>query len=296
MELSNLIGSIRNISLNDRLSDDAVVALMNIHLSMMSMIFTGMSDAGYGSAEYHRDAVGKLFSLCRKRSTANQSLLRCSRLTPVMYTALCLPDTVFDNRRHDACLSRSFRMADKWRKQTDDMPLPSDRKSRMTEYGILQSLIGAFAYVVEEDKVSDPDFLYLKRRISEWASEMNEDGSWSGICDYEAIRRIDIMIGNSNSDSDTRFDMQIERGLNCCFNKITAARHIDCQTLFYLYRAMMFGIGISDIRKVDMLAEYAVRQLDSYPHGSDEWLWYASVAVDRECEKINNNIKRQMLA
>ena len=41
-ELQNLIVSIRNIPLNDNLSDDAVIALMNIHLSLMSMIIANM--------------------------------------------------------------------------------------------------------------------------------------------------------------------------------------------------------------------------------------------------------------
>lgn len=293
--LQNLIGSIRNIPLNDGLSDDAVIALMNIHLSLMSMIVTNMLEDEFGDPEFHREAMNSLFAICSRRSRSDRSLARSSRMTPAMYHIFCMPDTLFDDRKHNACISRSFRMIAEWRRKAKRSAV-LDERNRMIEYGILQSLLEAFAYIVDEDKECDKDFLYLRHRIAEWASEINDDGSWSGISDYDAIRQIDIMIGSSGSNGDKRYDLPIEKSLYYYFDKITDNRNqnIDCHTLFHLYWTMMWGFNQPDYQKIDTVTERAAGIIDSCTSGGDEWLWYAAVIIDRECVRIHNEIKREI--
>lgn len=275
--LKKYIEAIRTIPIDENLSDDAVIALTNIHLSLMSMF--------EGDVALHREAMDKLFAICRKRSTSNQSLSRSSRMTPAMYNVLCMPDTVFDDRKHNSCMNRSFRIAEEWRKKAT-----VDEKSRITEYGVLQSIMNAFVYVVDEDTQSDRDFCYLSQRIAEWSSELNTDGSWRDVSDYGAVRRLDIMIVYSNTYGDNRFDIQ--KALRHYFNKIIKAKGVDSQTLFYLYRT----IDPADEHTANRVAERAIQLSEPYKQGSAEWLWYMAVVIDRECEKINNDIKEKMLA
>lgn len=292
--MQNLIGEIRNIPLNDSLSDDAVIALMNIHLSLMSMIVANMLEDEFGNPEFHREAMNRLFAICGRRSRGDQSLARSSRMTPAMYNILCMPDTIFDERKHNACISRSFRMIDEWhRKMKNSAAL--DEKARIIEYGILRSLQEAFAFIVDENRKCDRDYLYLRHRVAEWASGINDDGSWSGISDYDALRQIDIMIGNSAFNGDSRCDIPIEKSLCYYFDKITGNHYIDCHTLFRLYWTMMWGTNRPDYQKIDTVAKRAAGIMDSYPSGGDEWLWYAAVVIDRECVGINNDIKQGIL-
>ena len=195
-----------------------------------------------------------------------------------------MPDTIFDERKHNACISRSFRMIDEWHKKMK-ISVVLDEKACIIEYGILQSLLDAFTYIVDENKKCDKDFLYLRHRIEEWASEINDDGSWSGISDYDAIRQIDIMIGNSGFNGDNRFDIPIEKSLYYYCDKITDNHYIDCHTLFQLYWTMMWSFNRPDYQKIDTATKRAARIMDSYVSGRDEWLWYAAIIIDRECVK-----------
>lgn len=80
------------------------------------------------------------------------------------------------------------------------------------------------------------NYIYLIRRIGEWSSDLDDSGCWSGISDYEAMRRLDIMIGNSYCCGDIRFDGQIERSTSSYFDRIMDSDCADSRTLFYLYR------------------------------------------------------------
>ena len=294
--LKGYIDEIRSIPIDNSLSDDAVIALMNIHLSIISMIIADMLEGEYGDAKFHREAMEKLFAICRKRSANNQTLARCSRMTPVMYNIFCMPDTVFDDRKYDSCVKRSFRLADEWHEKIKDIR-SLDKNSSIIEYGVLQSILEAFIYVVDEDKETDKDYLYLKRRIEEWASALDDKGCWSGLSDYEAVRRLNIMLGNSNSNGDNRFDAHIEKALCFYYGRITGKDCIDCKTLFYLYRAMMQGIECHDNHRIDTITNCAIHMIDSpFVGGQDNRLWYMAVLIDRECVRISHEIKQKMLA
>lgn len=294
--LKEYIEEIRSIPIDNSLSDDAVIALMHIHLSLMSMIVANMLEDEYGNPEHHREAMEKLFAICSRRSANNQCLMRRSRVLPAMYNFFCMPDTVLDGRKYNFYLNRSFRMMDEWHEKTK-YTRTLDEKTRIIKYGVLQCIIYTFIYVVDEDKKTDKDLLYLKRCIEEWTSELNDNGCWCGISNYEAMRRINIMIGNSNTNSDNRFDAQIEKALSVYFDIITSNDCIDCKTLFYFYWALMWGIECHDKQQVDTITDCAIRMLKSpFAVDRDKRLWYMTVLIDRECVRINEEIKQKMLA
>lgn len=293
--LKEYIKEIRSIPIDNSLSDDAVIALMNIHLSIMSMIVANMLEEEYGSAGIHREAMERLFAICRKRSSSNQTLARSSRMTPAMYNVFCMPDTLFDDRKHNSCFSRSFRLADEWHEKTKDIR-SLDKNARIIEYGVLQSILDAFIYVVDEDKEADRDYLYLRRRIEDWASVLDDNGSWSGLSVYEAVRRLNVMIGHSNTNGDNRFDAQIEKALWFYYDRITGSDAVEGQTLFYLYWAVMWGIEYHDSQKIDTISNSAIQMLE-YPFdvAQDNRLWYMVVFIDRECVRVSNEIKHKTL-
>lgn len=294
--LKEYIGEIRAIPLDDRLSDDAVVALMDIHLSLMSMIVANGLEDTYGGAAAHRAAMEKLFALCSRRSAGNQSLERSSRMIPSMYSIFCMPDAVFDDRRHSACLNRSFRLAKAWREKTKGIP-PTDEKARMTEYGVLQSILEAFLYVAGEDKAADEDYLYLKRRIEAWASALDPDGRWIGLSDEEAMNRLALMTGYSKAELDRRFDARIEKALGFYCDSITGHERIDGRTLFNLYRTSMSWAGYQDSPGTGTIVACAIRGLESaFAVDLDDRLWHMAVLIDRECADINSEMKQKVLA
>ena len=287
-ELSKYIRSVSDIRLDDSLSDDAAVALTNIHLSVLTLPAADTECGEYADASFHRGALERLFAICRKRSGANQTLARSSRMTPAMYNALSIPDTLFDGRKHRSCLKRSFRMADEWYDKTKGAGMTWDRGMRITEYGILQSLLDAFVHVVDRNKDAERDYLYLRRRMGDWASELDGGGGWSGISDYEAMRRLNIMLGNSNTNGDSRFDSHIERALRYYYDRIMCMESVDCRTLYYLYWAMMWGAGGPCTEKTDAIGDCARRMLDT-PDAldRDKRLWFMAVCIDRECVSAN---------
>lgn len=294
-ELLDLIRSIRAISLNNKLSDEATFALTNIHLSLMNMIVVNMLEDEYGNPMFHREAIEKLFSICCQRSASHQSLSRRCRMTPILYSIFYMPDTIYDDHKFNIFYKRAVRIFNDWRGKFGNCA-SLNAKARTLEYDILRSHMDSFAYVIDEDKVDNAEFLYIKHRISDWALELNNEGRWATISDYEAMRRIDIMTGNSNTHGDNHYDAQIEKAQCFYFNKLTNDDHIDCRAMYYLYRTMLWGICTPDYEKIDIIAKRACCQIDSHAIGSDEWLWLASIVIDSECVKIYRNVQLQLIA
>lgn len=294
--LKEYLGEIRSIPLDNRLSDDAVVALMNIHLSVLTMLVADGLEGKYGSAAFHRAAMEKLYAICRRRSTDSQTLLRRSRLVPAMYTVFSMPDSVFDARKYEACLTRSFRMADEWHERTKDAR-PQDRDARIVEYGVLESILEAFVYVVDADREADRDYRWLMRRVGEWASSLGDDGSWAGLPEDEAVRRLHILTGHANIAGDRRFDAQIEKALQLRYERIAGSGGTDCQTLCGLYWTLMRSIGRWDSRKLDTLADCAACRAEApQTTDPDQRLMYMAVHIDRACMTLHHETKQKMLA
>lgn len=294
-KLAGQINEIQALRIDDRLTDEAVVALMNIHLSVANLIVANNLETEYGSAAPYREAMNRLFAICHKRCRSNQTLARRSRMIPALYTCSPCPmpcstntETAWSNTAHGALSTNG-------RRNTTRQPLTEPE--RRTEYGILRCIIEATRYMVEEEKPVQPDFRYMRQRVETWASEMNADGSWDGITTSEALQRLDILTGYANAHGGIHFDSVIGRARNRCFGQIISHdSNTTSRELFLLYWTLIWGIGQPDRTHAEAVAKRAAERLNTCPEGSDEYLWSLAVYMDCTCMKLNHDIKMQMLA
>ena len=296
-KLAGQINEIRAFRIDDRLTDEAVVALMNIHLSVANLIVANNLETEYGSAAPHREAMDQLFAICHKRCRSNRTLARRSRMIPALYNLFAMPDAVFDEHRDRMVEHCAWRAIDEWQKKYDTTKQPLTEPERRTEYGILRCIIETMRYVVEEDKLVQQDFRYMQQRVETWASEMNADGSWDGITTGEALQRLDILTGYANAHGGIHFDSVIERARNRCFEQVISyGTATTARELFLLYWTLIWGIGQPDWTRAETVAACAAERLNACPEGSDEYLWSLAVCMDYTCIKLNHDIKMQMLA
>lgn len=296
-KLAGQINEIRALRIDDRLTDEAVVVLMNIHLSVANLIVANNLETEYGSAAPYREAMNRLFAICHKRCRSNQTLARRSRMIPALYNLFAMPDAAFDEYRDRMVEHCAWRAIDEWQKKHDTTKQPLTEPERRTEYGILRCIIETMRYVVEEEKTSQPDFRYMQQRIETWAAEMNADGSWDGITTGEALQRLDILTGYANAHGGIYFDSVIERARNRCFEQVIShGTATTSRELFLLYWTLIWGIGQPDWTRAEAVAKRAAERLNACPEGSDEYLWSLAVRMDYTCIKLNHDIKMQMLA
>ena len=285
------------MNIDHQLTDEAVVALMNIHLSVASLIVANNLETEYGSAAPHREAMNRLFAICHKRCRSNRTLARRSRMIPALYNLFAMPDAVFDEHIDRMVERCAWRAVDEWQKKYDTTKQSLTEPERRTEYGILRCIIETMRYVVEEDKPAQPDFRYMQQRVETWASEMNADGSWDGITTGEALQRLNILTGYANAHDGIHFDSVIERARNRCFEQIIShGTDMTSRELFMLYRTLIWGIGQPDRTRAEAVAARAAERLNTCPAGSDEYLWSLALCMDCTCMKLNHDIKMQMLA
>ena len=296
-KLAGQINEIRAFRIDDRLTDEAVVALMNIHLSVANLIVANNLETEYGSAAPHREAMNRLFAICHKRCRSNQTLARRSRMIPALYNLFAMPAAVFDEHRDRMVERCVWRAVDEWKKKHDTTRQPFTEPERRTEYGILRCIIETMRYVDEEDKLAQPDFRYMQQRVETWAAEMNADGSWDGITTGEALQRLDILTGYANAHGGIYFDSAIEQARRRCFEQIIShGTDTTARELYMLYRTLIRGIGQPDRTRAEAVATCAAEQLNTCPAGSGEYLWSLAVCMDYTCIKLNHDIKMQMLA
>ena len=315
-KLKKYIAEANAIETGRTLSDDAVEALMEIHLSVAGMAAVGgesgyvngecvsvRGEAWYGSVASHRAAIERLFGICLRRCRSNSSLERRSRLVPVLYNIFHMPDAAFDAHRDMMVGRRACRATEEWLSKAGDTSRPFTEEERRTEYGILNCIIESMRYTAEEDKLENPTFQYMRSRVEAWAKELNADGSWEGISTGETLQRIDVMTGNSNVHGDTRFDALIAKARTRCFERIIGcgtkavpSTTLNARDVFMLYRTLMWGIGPADWRRAEAIAKVAAMQLEACPQGSDGRLWSFAVLIDLTCVKINEAVKRRTLA
>lgn len=215
-QLKDSIDAVRTIRIGDHLSDDAVVALMDIHRNLAEIEALGLS--AYGHSGEHRQAVEHLYAICLRRSAAHQTLARRCRMIPSLFTLFVLPDTPVDERRLAVCLNRAFKVAAQWRSGTET--------DGMLACDALRCLVEAFAYVPEEDRKTDPDYRFLQQMATRWLSEMQPDGSWPGLPDREALRRLDLLSGFLSLSGDIRRNTvmaaRLETAVTACRARLEA--------------------------------------------------------------------------
>ena len=322
-ELYEMTEALRQLPPKEGMSDEALAALMEAHLSVAKMAAV-IGETGHVSVASHRAAIERIFEICLRRCRSVSSLERRSRLVPVLYNMFHMPDASFDARREMMAGRRACRAIDEWLSEAGDASRPLTGEERRTEYGILNCIIESMRYAAEEDKLANPAFQYMRSRVETWASEMNADGSWEGIGIGEALRRIDVMTGNSNVHGDNRFDALIMKARSRCFERIIGnemnvadiaadtMKHantvgsvamtgpvtmtLPAREVFMLYRTLTWGIGPADWSRAEAVAKVASMQLETCPQGSDGRLWSLAVLIDLSCMKINEAVKRRTLA
>ena len=239
-KLKKYIAEANAVETGRTLSDDAVEALMEIHLSVAGMVavggesgyvsgnagsangesVSGRGEAWYGSVAFHHVAIERLFGICLRRCRSNSSLERRGRLVPVLYNFFHMPDAAIDVRRDMMVGRRACRAIEEWLSKAGNVSRPFTEEERRTEYGILNCIIESMRYTADEDRLENPAFQYMRGRVETWARELGADGSWEGINIGEALQRIDVMTGNSNVHSDNRFDALIVKARTHCFERI----------------------------------------------------------------------------
>ena len=297
-ELLNLIKEIRDIPLNDKLSDDALIALSRSYVSMQNLVVANNLDSVYGNRREFEKALDILYRICSKRCQTNQSFARRCRMTPVLYIIVYMQMRVVDMKKSRECFGLMWDIVDEW------MTRPDTHADRDCVYGVLRCIASLHNYTAGNDRNNASEFLWFKQRVSDWAVSMNDEGRWDGIPSSEAVCRIEVMSRNSNMFLDTSNDESLEKSRTSYCKSILGSLHYSNRmplrnfglTLFMLYEVMMWGVGTPDYELANEIAESAKQQAEQYPCGSDEWMLYQSTVLDRLCMRVGEEIQEQMLA
>lgn len=285
-ELSGLIMSIRDIRLNDSLSDDALIALSRSYVSMQNLVVANGLDSEFGSRKEFEKALDILFRICHRRCQPNQPFARRSRLLPLLHGLVTLPMRVAELRRVQECNGQMWQLVDEW------MQNPETHAERMSVYGVLRCIAALWGGMADEERTAgNAEVLWFRQRIGDWASLLSGEGRWDGVESGEALCRIEVMSRNSNLFLDGSNDELIELARSSYCESVLGALGRrsgmpprGCgMRLFMLYEVMMWGVGIPDLDSVDEIARTAAALAEQCPCGSDEWLLCRSTVLDRLC-------------
>ena len=262
-ELSNLIKEIRDILLNDKLSDDALIALSRSYISMQNLVVANNLDSEYGNRKEFEKALDILYRICFKRCQPNQTFVRRCRMTPMLYVIVYMQMRGVDMRKSEECRKLMWQVVDEWMKR------PDTHADKDSVYGVLRCVTNLYYYTSENDRNNASEFMWFKQRVSDWAALMNNDCRWNGISSGEALCRIEVMSRNSNMFLDTSYDKRIERAsISYCTSILEGLRRSNGMslrnfglTLFMLYEVIMWGIGVQNSALVNEIAESAKNRL-----------------------------------
>ena len=295
-ELLHLIDSIREIPLNDRLSDDAVIALSRSYVSMQNLVVANGMEPTYGNRKEFEKALDILYRICRQRCRYSQPFARRSRMTPVLYMIVYMQMYGVALQKSRECEELMSNLVNEW------MRCLETHAERTAVYSVLRCISNLFCYVSEHDRENDLNFLWFKQRIGDWAVTVSGAGKWDGISASEALCRIEVMSRNANMFLDTSNDEVIEQVRTSYCKSILGQLHRSNGkplrnyglTLFMLYEVMMWGISPVNNEIINAIARCAIRLVTQYPQGSDEWLLYQSTILDWLCMQVTAEIQNQM--
>ena len=296
--LSNLILSVRNIPLDDRLSDTALAALSRSYVSMQNLAAVHGPDPSYGERVAFEKALDRLYRICLPRCQADQPFARRSRMTPLLHAMVYLQMRGVDREKSHACYGLMRGLVDEW------MRNPALSGDRTPVHGVLRCIGNLYDGVPEAERSREKDFQWYRQQIRDWAAQTDGEGRWAGISPDEALGRIEIMGRNSNLLADTSCDASADRSRRAyCQSILEHLRQPDGKplrgigrTLFLLYEVVMWGIGAPDGEWVDAIADAAQRQAARCTYGSDEWLLCQSTVLDRLCMQVGEEIQVRMFA
>ena len=292
-ELASLIDSIRNIPMNDKLSDDAVIALSRSYISMQNLVVANGLDSEYGNRKEFEKALDILYGICCKRCRSSQPFDRRSRMIPVLYSIVYMRMQGVELCKSDECEELMAGLINEW------IERPEAHGEHPSVYGVLRCISDLFYYVAAEDRNSNEVFLGFKQRIRDWVARMDDAGQWSGISAWEALCRLEIMSRDSYMFLDTSHDAVIERSrTGYCKSVLEGLRGSNGMLvqnsgllLLMLYEVMMWGIAAPDYEQVNAIVDRAKRLAEQYPHGSDGWLLYQSTYLDRLCMQVGREMQ-----
>ena len=309
--LKERLAEIAAVRVDDSLSDGALAALTAIHQSLASLA----ASEPEGTESEARETLAQLCAQCVRRSAGNQRLTRRGRMLPLLFHLFSQTDTPFDEARYAVCLRRTFRLAEDWHRKWGAVPdCDLSAKQRDNEYDLLRCLVEAFRYADEADRREDPDYRYLATRLTAWLSAMEADGSWRGISDREAVRRLDVLtsfepfINDSTADpaAGYPFTKRIAQSVNVYFARTVrsidaADPAADAETLYQLYQIVQYGLTRPDEAKAAQIARWAVRKTAPALPGAAETLqsdslWALAIVLDHECQQQNQRLKTRLLA
>lgn len=296
LELINIIDSVRKITLDDRLSDDAVTALVRCYISMQNLAAANGVATEYGTRKEFEDALNILYRICAKRCQSNQPFVRRSRMTPVLYMIAYMQLYNVELQRCRECNDLMYELVDEW------MNTPETLREKSSAYGVLRCISNLCYYLADEDCQDDPYFMWFKQCVDDWVANLDIEGQWRDIPSNEALCRIEIMSRNSNMFLDASNDLLIEKiSRNYCnfiledFRRSKGALSDGQETtLFMLYQVMIWGIGSPNHELIDNIVECAKMAAHSSA-GTDAWLMLQSAYIDWECMKIHNKLKYKTL-
>lgn len=210
-------------------------------------------------------------------------------MAAIMYDIVSRQLSRHNPRQSDDCYRKIYGLLD----DTDFLTLSEN--DFLSEYYICRCVANMFAYVDSAARTSYEHFCRFRRKISEWSADMRSDTD----C-YEALCRLDIMIRNSDMYSDDTYDVLIDdlRTKYCrsVIDRLKSSENIsqrDCLMLVMLYQTMR---GTSDVCVLGEISDFAERQFELFPHGSDMRLMCLSVVIDSVRRSVNDHIKREFLA
>lgn len=287
-EISALIGAIKNIPTDERLSDSALAALSAINATLYQLVVSEDLEAEYGNRRQYRDKIEELYRIGRQRYEKKDCTGK-SRILPVLYDiAYRLP--LSDSRKLEQCETAAFRLIKSYLQE-------NDKQEWQTEHGILKCIENAYRHTTEDDRESE-EYTYFKRRIAAWISEWNAVGSWTGVSEREALSRLEILVRNSETLLDDTYDAEIAKIHEYYYRKAEKSGSAeDIYALALLYETTVEITGLKERRsKRKHLAETAENKLSETAVGSDEWWYSHSVLIKEKSLQLSEEIQDTVIA
>ena len=287
-EISALIGAIKSIPTDERLSDSALAALSAINATLYQLVVSEDLEAEYGNRRQYRDKIEELYRIGRQRYEKKDCTGK-SRILPVLYDIVYgLP--LSDSRKLEQCEAAAFRLIKSYLEE-------NGKQEWQTEHGILKCIENAYRHTMEDDRESE-EYTYFKRRIAAWISEWNAVGSWAGVSEREALSRLEILVRNTETLLDDTYDAEIAEIHEYYYRKAEKSGSAeDIYALALLYETTVEITGLKERRnKRKHLAEMAENKLSEYAVGSDEWWHNHSVLIKERSLQLSEEIQDTVIA
>lgn len=264
------------------MTNDALLAVARIYLSLCNLVSLHDLDAVFGDRRFYRRKLDALFSVLLNRQGEDESVERRGRMIGTMFDLVCDPVGAIDFRKKNLCCAAADLFVGDYLKTMGWTP---------SEQASVCDCIISLLYPDPDSE--DSYTIYLRNSISAWISEQQTDGSWTNLSSEAVLARIEVLNRNSYMLLDKRHNDAIRRGFDYYRNSLHIPDGVanfdpDClPTLGRLYDAAMQGnaFGI-DNALAHEIAEFMYAYGQSTIDRNDDWFYCMSYAVHRFCEDI----------